>query len=317
MQVRFVAAAVTRSGVTLFVAARGTIEGAQAPAPPAGPPGQPPSRAANVPGATTATRRPGRHRTGQAALRHRLPFLPRRRPARRRHGRAQPAAVGCDAERPGRRDAPARGARQPRSAGMPPVDLPDAVSRRSRRTSTACWPPLGQGAPPKGAVTLNVLVGDAAAGQAYFAAKCSSCHSPTGDLHGIGTSPGRDAAAESLGRRRRRRTRRPDEAAAVRRAGGMRDGDSRSRLPSARWSRAGSIASTTSASRSSSPTARGGRFAATATSPESKSRIRWPAHKNDAPDLYRPRHAQCHGLPGDPEMRSQDCSSLSRRHRLR
>ena len=36
-------------------------------------------------------------------------------------------------------------------------------------------------------VTLNVLVGDAAAGQAYFAAKCSTCHSPTGDLRGIGT----------------------------------------------------------------------------------------------------------------------------------
>jgi cytochrome c oxidase cbb3-type subunit 3 len=28
-------------------------------------------------------------------------------------------------------------------------------------------------------------VGDASAGQAYFATKCSSCHSPTGDLKGI------------------------------------------------------------------------------------------------------------------------------------
>ena len=33
---------------------------------------------------------------------------------------------------------------------------------------------------------LNVLVGDAKAGQAYFAAKCSACHSATGDLAGIG-----------------------------------------------------------------------------------------------------------------------------------
>ena len=44
-----------------------------------------------------------------------------------------------------------------------------------------------QGAPPPGqAVELNILVGDSAAGQAYFAAQCGSCHSPTGDLVGIG-----------------------------------------------------------------------------------------------------------------------------------
>ena len=30
-----------------------------------------------------------------------------------------------------------------------------------------------------------MLVGDAAAGEAYFNAKCSACHSPTGDLPGI------------------------------------------------------------------------------------------------------------------------------------
>ena len=30
-------------------------------------------------------------------------------------------------------------------------------------------------------------IGDAAAGQAYFAAKCSTCHSATGDLKDIGT----------------------------------------------------------------------------------------------------------------------------------
>jgi mono/diheme cytochrome c family protein len=31
----------------------------------------------------------------------------------------------------------------------------------------------------------NVLTGDAKAGQAYFGAKCSACHSPAGDLEGI------------------------------------------------------------------------------------------------------------------------------------
>ena len=43
-----------------------------------------------------------------------------------------------------------------------------------------------QGGPPEGApVELNILVGDAAAGQAYFAAQCAACHSPDGDLQGI------------------------------------------------------------------------------------------------------------------------------------
>jgi cytochrome c oxidase cbb3-type subunit 3 len=46
----------------------------------------------------------------------------------------------------------------------------------------------GQGAPPDSDTPPpNPIVGDPAAGQAYFAAKCSSCHSPTGDLQGIAT----------------------------------------------------------------------------------------------------------------------------------
>jgi cytochrome c oxidase cbb3-type subunit III len=45
----------------------------------------------------------------------------------------------------------------------------------------------GQGNPPPGPpVVLNILVGDANAGKAYFDAKCASCHSATGDLQGIG-----------------------------------------------------------------------------------------------------------------------------------
>ena len=45
----------------------------------------------------------------------------------------------------------------------------------------------GQGSPPPGSepVTLNIVVGDATAGQAYFAARCSSCHSPADDLKGL------------------------------------------------------------------------------------------------------------------------------------
>ncbi len=46
----------------------------------------------------------------------------------------------------------------------------------------------GQGAPPLpgSPVELKVLVGDAAAGERYFAARCASCHSVTDDLKGIG-----------------------------------------------------------------------------------------------------------------------------------
>lgn len=33
---------------------------------------------------------------------------------------------------------------------------------------------------------LDIVVGDAKAGQAYFAGRCSSCHSPAGDLKGVG-----------------------------------------------------------------------------------------------------------------------------------
>jgi len=43
-----------------------------------------------------------------------------------------------------------------------------------------------QGKPPSvGQEAPSILVGDASAGQAYFAAKCGSCHSATGDLQGI------------------------------------------------------------------------------------------------------------------------------------
>ena len=48
----------------------------------------------------------------------------------------------------------------------------------------------GQGSPPGRnpvGVQLNILVGDAKAGEAYFAKGCASCHSVTGDLKGLAT----------------------------------------------------------------------------------------------------------------------------------
>jgi cytochrome c oxidase cbb3-type subunit 3 len=45
----------------------------------------------------------------------------------------------------------------------------------------------GQGSPPPGTEKQpDILVGDAKAGEAYFRANCSACHSPTGDLQGVG-----------------------------------------------------------------------------------------------------------------------------------
>jgi len=73
--------------------------------------------------------------------------------------------------------------------GMPPLPLPpDDVKAVAAYIHSVLASAQRQGAPPAGdEPTLNVLVGDAAAGQAYFAATCSSCHSPTGNLAGIGT----------------------------------------------------------------------------------------------------------------------------------
>jgi cytochrome c oxidase cbb3-type subunit 3 len=70
---------------------------------------------------------------------------------------------------------------------MPALPLPDddvkAVSAYVRSVLATA---SRQGGPPAGPpVVLNILVGDAAAGQRYFAAKCSACHSPTGDLKGF------------------------------------------------------------------------------------------------------------------------------------
>ena len=45
----------------------------------------------------------------------------------------------------------------------------------------------GQGSTPPVNYDLDILVGDAAAGERYFNRECSSCHSVTGDLSGIAT----------------------------------------------------------------------------------------------------------------------------------
>jgi len=70
---------------------------------------------------------------------------------------------------------------------MDPFTLPEeSVKAISAYIRSILATARGQGSPPAGPrVELNVLVGNAAAGQAYFVKQCSSCHSPTGDLSGL------------------------------------------------------------------------------------------------------------------------------------
>lgn len=79
-----------------------------------------------------------------------------------------------------------QGSRQ--DEGMPaiPLDPPDGLAVAAYIRSVV--ETIGsQGRPPSvGKQAPTILVGDADAGRAYFAAHCGSCHSATGDLQGIG-----------------------------------------------------------------------------------------------------------------------------------
>ncbi len=76
--------------------------------------------------------------------------------------------------------------------GMPPMPpfpgLPDDDVRAiAEYIHSVAATMRGQGNPPPGSepAALNIVVGDAAAGKAFFTAKCASCHSATGDLQGL------------------------------------------------------------------------------------------------------------------------------------
>ena len=81
-----------------------------------------------------------------------------------------------------------RGARADK--GMPPIVMSeeDVKAVAEYIHSMLALSPR-QGMPPPGEepIVLNILVGDAAAGETYFAAKCTTCHSTSGDLRGIAT----------------------------------------------------------------------------------------------------------------------------------
>ena len=81
------------------------------------------------------------------------------------------------------------GRQTPGMTVMPPLPLPDDdIKAVAEYIHSVAATMRGQGSPPAGSeVALNVVVGDAAAGKAFFEAKCGSCHSATGDLRGIAT----------------------------------------------------------------------------------------------------------------------------------
>ena len=78
-----------------------------------------------------------------------------------------------------------QGSRQ--TTGMPAIPMSAADAKAVSTYVRSVLETIGrQGTPPSvGKTAPSVLVGDAAAGQAYFAAKCAACHSATGDLKGL------------------------------------------------------------------------------------------------------------------------------------
>ena len=83
---------------------------------------------------------------------------------------------------------------------MPPSPLPDEDIRAVIAFIHDLHSKIGgQGNPPPGEeVELDILVGDAKAGAAYFAARCAQCHSATGDMKGIATRMTKPKALQNL-----------------------------------------------------------------------------------------------------------------------
>jgi cytochrome c oxidase cbb3-type subunit 3 len=78
-----------------------------------------------------------------------------------------------------------QGSRQ--NAGMPAIDIKPEDAKAVAAYVRSIMATIGrQGFPPSiGKAAPSIVVGDAAAGQTYFAARCAKCHSATGDLKGI------------------------------------------------------------------------------------------------------------------------------------
>ena len=84
-----------------------------------------------------------------------------------------------------------QGRQNPGMPVMPPLNIPEAdVKAIATFIHSVTASARGQGAPPAGdPVELNIVVGDAKAGQAYFQKTCVSCHSAE-SMQGIATRVG-------------------------------------------------------------------------------------------------------------------------------
>lgn len=70
--------------------------------------------------------------------------------------------------------------------GMPAIGLSDQDANAVAAYVRSVIETIGtQGKPPSSKEPPSILVGNAEEGKSYFAAKCASCHSATGDLQGI------------------------------------------------------------------------------------------------------------------------------------
>jgi cytochrome c oxidase cbb3-type subunit 3 len=79
-----------------------------------------------------------------------------------------------------------QGSRQ--AMGMPNIGLNTEDAKTVAAYVRSVIGTIGvQGVPPGAEKPVNVVVGNASEGEAYFTLKCKSCHSPTGDLSGIGS----------------------------------------------------------------------------------------------------------------------------------
>jgi len=74
------------------------------------------------------------------------------------------------------------------SGGMPAIPMsPEDAKAVASYVRSVMATIGGQGKPPSSQEPPTILVGNAAEGQSYFAVRCASCHSATGDLQGIAT----------------------------------------------------------------------------------------------------------------------------------
>ena len=74
------------------------------------------------------------------------------------------------------------------ASGMPAINMPPEAAKATAAYVRSVLATIGvQGKPPSSTEPTTIVVGNAAEGKAYFAAKCANCHSTTGDLNGVAT----------------------------------------------------------------------------------------------------------------------------------